>query len=115
MQPPRLPLWLGLAALLALASGCQSRSSAKRPPARYQDIPGSFTDLTARNAYLDERIKELTATGMSRQAAAVRASRDWFARAPVAGVAPTPYELKRREAQADLTAYLSDRQKAGDR
>lgn len=115
MQPLRLPPLLVVAALLALASGCQSRSSAKRPPARYQDIPGSFTDLTARNAYLDERIKELTATGMSQQAAAIRASREWFARAPAAGVMPTPYELQRREAQADLTAYLTDRQKSGDR
>lgn len=115
MQPPRLTLLLGLATLLALAAGCQSRSSAKRPPARYQENAGSFADFTARNAYLDERIKELTATGMSRQAAATRASREWFAQAPAAGVSPTAYELKRREAQADLTAYLTDRQKTGDR
>lgn len=63
-------------------------------------------DFAARDAYISERIKELTATGMSEQTARTRASREWFARAPVAESRPTAYELSRRKAQAELDKFL---------
>lgn len=95
------------AALMIVAAGCASQKSSQAKP-RFHDAPGSFTDLTARSAYVDERVKDLTATGMSREAAVARASREWFARAPAVTQQPTAYELERRKAQADLDNYLAD-------
>jgi len=102
------------ATLMIFAAGCASRQTARSHP-RFRDVPGSFSDLTARSAYVDERVKDLTATGMSRDAATARASREWFARAPTATQEPTAYELERRKAQADLDNYLTDYRAASKR
>lgn len=109
-QSPCLPLIL--LALLVLATGCQSTHTS-RAKQRFNDNTGSFTDLAARSAYIDQRVEELAGKGVSRDDAAVRASREWFARAPVASQTPTAYELKRRAAQSEFTAYL-DQQKESD-
>jgi hypothetical protein len=95
------------AALMVFAAGCAS-SRSNQAKARFRETPGSFSDTTARTTYVNERVDELTATGMSREAATARASREWFARAPVASQEPTAYEIERRKAQADLNDYLSD-------
>lgn len=102
------PLPLVLLSMLALAAGCHSAPTAKQ---RHRDTPGSFTDQMARSAYVDSRVKELTDKGVSKDEAANRASREWFARAPAASESPTYQELKRREAQSDFEADLAKQQK----
>lgn len=113
-MPARRMLLLLTAALMVFAAGCAS-SKSNRAKARFYETPGSFTDAAARAAYVGERVNELTATGMSRQAAEARASREWFARAPVASRQPTAYELERRKAQADLDSYLAEYHPAAKR
>ena len=113
MQARRVLLLLA-AAVMVLAAGCASQQSARAKP-RFRDVPGSFSDQNARATYIDQRVNELTATGMSREAAAGRASREWFARAPVASQEPTACEYERRQAQADLDAYLADYRTAAKR
>lgn len=102
------------AALMVLAAGCAT-SKSNQAKARFRETPGSFSDSVARSTYVNERINELTATGMSREAAVARASREWFARAPVASRQPTAYELERRKAQADLDSYLAEYRPAAKR
>lgn len=109
VKPRLLPVTLMAVIVLGLGAGCTTHRH-HSSPARYQDTPGSFGDLNARAAYVDERVKELTATGMSRQAAEARSAREWFARAPAASQQPTTYELERRAAQADLDSYLENQQ-----
>ncbi|MBI2513376.1 MAG: hypothetical protein HYV96_15465 [Opitutae bacterium] len=106
MQARRVLLLLA-AALMVFAAGCASPKSS-RAKQRFRDAPGSFGDTTARTTYVDGRVDELTAAGMSRETATARASREWFARAPVAAQEPTAYEYERRKAQADLDAYLAE-------
>lgn len=113
MQARRVFALLAVA-LMIVAAGCASPKTS-RARARFHDAPGSFGDLTARRAYVDERIKDLTATGLSREAAEARASREWFTRAPVATQVPTAYELERRKAQADLDGFLADYRAASRR
>lgn len=113
MQARRV-LPLLAAVLMVFAAGCASQKSS-RAKQRFRDVPGSFGDTTARATYVNERIEELTATGMSREAATTRASREWFARAPVAAQEPTAYEYERRKAQADLDNYLSEYRGAAKR
>src|SRR5262245_4157910 len=103
-----------LLALLALAAGCASPKTARTKP-RYLEAQNSFTDLAARDQYVERRTKELAQMGLASNEAAARASREWFARAPVASEVPTAYELQRREAQADLNGYLDSRKDAGTR
>lgn len=95
------------AALMIVAVGCASRQTA-RSKARFREVPGSFGDLTARDSYVNSRVKQLTEKGFSHDAATERASREWFEQAPVARQEPTAYELERRKAQADLDNYLAD-------
>jgi hypothetical protein len=102
-------LCLFLCFVIALIVGCQSTNTARKQP-RFQENAGGFADTTARNTYINQRVDELAGKGMTREAAAARASREWFAQAPVASESPTRDELKRREAQADLITYL-DKQK----
>ena len=102
------------AALMVFAAGCAT-SKSSQAKARFRETPGSFSDTVARATYVDERINELTATGMSREAATARASREWFARAPVAAQEPTAYEIERRKAQADLDDYLTEYRAAAKR
>lgn len=94
-------------ALLIFAAGCASPQSARSKP-RFRDVPGSFGDLAARDNYIAARVRQLTKRGLSEDAARGRASREWFASAPVASQEPTAYERERRQAQADLDSYLAD-------
>lgn len=103
-----------MSALLLLAMGCQSGKSTRRQP-RHHTIENSFTDSSARSEYVDRRTQELVDKGVDRETASARASREWFAHAPVATQVPTAYELKRRQAEADITAYLEKRKEPGDR
>jgi hypothetical protein len=107
-------LCVALLALTVIATGCQSAKTG-RTKQRYQDNAGSFTDLSARTEYIDRRVADLTEKGVDRDTAAARASREWFAQAPVASKVPTAYELKRREAQAEFTTYLDTRKEGGVR
>ncbi len=106
----RKPLLLSLSVLSALAwfAGCHSRSTAKQ---RYQDTPGSFADQSARDAYVDARVAELTKKGVSPGDAAARASREWFTQAPTSSETPTRAERERRAAQADFEEALNKRKK----
>jgi hypothetical protein len=107
MRIPRsLPLLC--LALPLLAGGCHSSHSAKQ---RHRVNSGSFADQSARSAYVSQRVDELTKTGMTREDAAARASREWFSRAPSSGTSVTAEERKRREAQANFEDYLNKRDK----
>ncbi len=106
MQARRV-LPLLAAVLMVFAAGCASHKSS-RAKQRFRDVPGSFGDWDARSAYVGARTKELTRKGLNEDAAAARAQREWFARAPVAAEEPTAYEYERRKAQADLDAYLTE-------
>ena len=107
MKTPALRCALPLA-LLTAVSGCQWGNSKER----YHTVGGHYTDTAARSAFVDQRVEELTAKGLSREAAAARASREWFASAPVATEMPTPYELKRREAQSEFEEALLEQRAA---
>lgn len=107
-------LCVALLALMMVATGCFSTKTG-RTKQRYRDNAGSFTDLSARTEYIDRRGAVLTEKGVDRDTAAARASREWFAQAPVAKEVPTAYELKRREAQAEFTIYLDTRKEGGGR
>lgn len=113
MRKP-LCISLTLLALLLLATGCQSGKSARKPQ-RFRTEQYSFTDLSARSDYIERRKAELTDKGVSPQEAGERASREWFSRAPVATEVPTQYELKRREAEADIRSYLDQRSETSGR
>jgi hypothetical protein len=113
MRTPRAFCIL-LVAALALGAGCQSQKTG-RAQERYRTSQYTFTDLSARSEYIDHRAKELTDKGVSKDEARERASRDWFTHAPVATEVPTAYELKRRAAEADITAYLEKQKEAGGR
>jgi hypothetical protein len=110
----RRGLCLLLVAALALGAGCQSQKSG-RAQQRYRSQEYTFADLAARSEYVDRRTAELTGMGVSREEASARASREWFARAPAAKQVPTDYELQRRAAEAEITAYLEKRKEAGGR
>ena len=103
-----------LLALLVVAAGCQSTNTS-RAQRRFTHSAGSFTDLAARSAYVDQRVEELTGRGLSKGDAAARASREWFSRAPAASETPTYYELKRRAAQTEFNSYLEEQKKSGTR
>lgn len=62
---------------------------------------------------MNRRTQELTEKGLSRDEANARASREWFAQAPVASEVPTAYELKRRQTEAEITTYLEKRKETG--
>lgn len=107
MRKP-LCIALTLLALLGWATGCQSGKSARQPQ-RFHTPQYNFADLSARSEYVERRTAELTDKGVSRDEASARASREWFSHAPVATEVPTAYELKRREAEADIRNYLEKR------
>lgn len=107
VKPPVFRCALPLV-LLASAGGCQWGPSKER----YHTVGGHYTDSAARSAFVDQRVEELTAKGLSREAAAARASREWFASAPVATEMPTPYELKRREVQSEFEEALLEQRAA---
>lgn len=113
MQARRVLLLLA-AAVMVLAAGCASQQSARAKP-RFHDVPGSFGDWDARSAFVSAQTRELMKKGLSEETAAARAERAWFARAPVASQEPTAYEYERRQAQADLDAYLADYRTAAKR
>lgn len=106
----RKPLLLSLSALAALAlfAGCHSRSAAQQ---RYHDTPGAFADQSARSAYVDARVAELTKKGVSPDDAAARASREWFSQASSSRETPTRAERERQAAQSSFEAALDKRKK----
>ena len=112
MRKPH-PVPLIILSLLTFAAGCHSADTSKQ---RYRETPGSYADPTARAAFIDNRVTEMTQKGMSKDEAVGRASREWFANAPIASESPTPQELKRRQDQAEFEADLAKRKKeASDR
>ncbi len=111
-KTPSLPLIL--LALLALAAGCSSNRSARKPE-RYHENKGSFADQLARSEHIDRRVAELTKQGLSKDAAESRASREWFARAPAASSSPTSYEKARRAEEAKFASYVAAQKDAGTR
>lgn len=113
MRAPRLLGFLLIAAVV-LGAGCQSPKTS-RAKQRYQAQQYTFADLAARSEYVDRRTAELTDKGVSREEASARASREWFAHAPAAREVPTAYELKRRAAAAEITAYLEKQKETGGR
>jgi hypothetical protein len=103
-----------LIAAVALGSGCQSSKTGRAKP-RYRAVEGSFADSTARNTFIEQRTEALVKKGVDRDTAAARASRAWFAHAPVPSEVPTAYELQRRAAEGEITAYLEKRKESGSR
>jgi hypothetical protein len=108
MRKPLL-LSLCLAGLTLVAVGCRSNHTARQ---RFHDTPGSLGDTTARSAYVDRRVSEMTEKGMKAEDAAAQASREWFNQASVVpSDTPTTWERQRREAQAKFEADLAKQKK----
>lgn len=113
MQRPRY-LLLVLLAGLVIGTGCHSGKSA-RGKARYQSTENGFSDIAARSEYIDRRTRELTDKGVKPAEASARASREWFAQAPVTTAVATDYERERRKAEASITTYLEKEKDARSR
>jgi hypothetical protein len=107
MRKPRF-LPLCLAGLALLAAGCRSNHSARQ---RFHESPGSLDDTTARSAYVERRVSEMTEKGMTPDAAAAQASREYFRQSSVPSRTPTTWERQRRAAQAKFEAELARQKK----
>ena len=108
MRKPLL-LLLGLAGLALLVTGCSSNRKASRQ--RYHDNPGTLGDLSARSAFMNKRVAEMTERGRTKESATAQASREWFNHASVPSQTPTAWELQRRKAQAKFEAELIKQKK----